>query len=67
MDLTRITQVATKGLEGSTTDPRIKAVIVGTTQWVSLGRINFEQPQFSALHFPTVSSMEDTLVYARTQ
>ena len=67
IDLIRTTQIATKGTEGSTTDPRIKAVVVGTTQWVSLGRTIFEQPQFSALHFPTVASLEDALIYARTQ
>src|SRR5258706_9427644 len=34
MDLIRTTQIATKGEEGTTTDPRIKGVIVGTNQWV---------------------------------
>ena len=67
MDLIRTTQIATKGEEGSTTDPRIKAIIVGTNQWVSLGRTIFEQPQYAALHFPTVASMEDALIYARAQ
>ena len=67
MDLIRITQVATKGVEGSTTDPRIKAIVVGTNQWISLGRTIFEQPQFSGLHFPTLESIEDALGYARKQ
>ena len=67
MDLIRITQVATKGVEGSTTDPRIKAIVVGTNQWISLGRTIFEQPQFSAMHFPTLESIEDALDYAHKQ
>jgi hypothetical protein len=65
--LIRITQIATKGEEGTTTDSRIKPVIVGTNQWVSLGRTIFEQPQFSGMHFPTMVSLEDALIYARTQ
>jgi hypothetical protein len=67
MDLIRITQISIKGEEGTTTDSRIKPVIVGTNQWVSLGRTIFEQPQFSGMHFPTMVSMEDALIYARTQ
>ena len=67
MDLIRMPQIASKGDEGSTTDPRIKPVLVGTTQWVSLGRTIFEQPQFSSLHFPTFASMEDAMLYARNQ
>lgn len=67
MELIRLTQIATKGVEGSTTDSRIKPVIVGTTQWVSLGRTIFEQPQFSGMHFPTFVSMEDALTYARRE
>ncbi len=67
MDLLRMAQIASKGGEGTTTDPRIKAVLVGTNQWVSLARTIFEQPQYSAMRFPTFETMEEALHYARIQ
>ena len=67
MDLLRMAQIASKGGEGTTSDPRIKAVLVGTNQWVSLARTIFEQPQYSAMRFPTFETMEEALRYARTQ
>jgi hypothetical protein len=67
MDLLRMAQLASKGSEGTTTDPRIKAVLVGTNQWVSLARTIFEQPQYSAMRFPTFETMEEALDYARVQ
>ncbi len=67
MDLLRMAQLASKGNEGTTTDPRIKAVLVGTNQWVSLARTIFEQPQYSAMRFPTFETMEEALRYARAQ
>ncbi len=66
-DLLRMAQMASKGGEGTTTDPRIKAVLVGTNQWVSLARTIFEQPQYSAMRFPTFETMEEALRYARTK
>ena len=65
MDLLRMAQLASKGNEGTTTDPRIKAVLVGTNQWVSLARTIFEQPQYSAMRFPTFETLEEALLYAR--
>jgi hypothetical protein len=67
MDLLRMAQLASKGNEGTTTDPRIKAVLVGTNQWVSLARTIFEQPQYSSIRFPTFETMEEALDYARSQ
>lgn len=67
MDLIRMSQMASKGTEGSTTDPRIKAILVGTNQWVSLARTIFEQPQYSAMRLPTLENVEDALTYARAQ
>lgn len=67
MDLIRMSQLASKGGVGTTTDPRIKAILVGTNQWVSLARTIFEQPQYSAMRLPTLENLEDALVYARTQ
>ena len=66
-DLIRLAQIASKGGEGTTTDPRIKAVLVGTNQWVSLARTIFEQPQYTSVRFPTFETMEDALLYARNQ
>jgi hypothetical protein len=67
MDLIRMSQLASKGGEGTTTDPRIKAILVGTNQWVSLARTIFEQPQYSAMRLPTLENLEDALAYVRTQ
>jgi len=67
IDLIRMSQLAAKGGVGTTTDPRIKAILVGTNQWVSLARTIFEQPQYSAMRLPTLENLEDALVYARTQ
>ncbi len=67
MDLLRMAQIASKGGEGTTSDPRIKAVLIGTNQWVSLARTIFEQPQYSAMRFPTFETLEDALLYARAQ
>ena len=67
MDLLRMAQLASKGDEGTTSDPRIKAVLVGTNQWVSLARTIVAQPQYSAMHFPTFETLEAALHFARTQ
>ena len=65
MDLIRMAQIASKGDEGTTSDPRIKAILVGTNQWVNLARTIIEQPQYSAMRFPTFETMDDALAYAR--
>ena len=67
MDLIGMSRLASKGNSGSTTDPRIKAILIGSSQWVSLARTIFEQPQYSAMRLPTLENLEDALVYARAQ
>lgn len=67
MDLLQMTQLASKGDEGTTSDRRIKAVLVGTNQWVSLARSIFAQPQYSAMRFPTFETLEEALHYTRAQ
>ncbi len=67
MDHIRMSQLASKGGVGTTTDPRIKAILVGTNQWVSLARTIFEQPQYSSMRLPTLENLEDALDYARAQ
>ncbi len=67
MDLIRMSQLASKGGAGTTTDPRIKAILVGTNQWVSLARTIFEQPQYSAMRLPTLETLDDALSYVRKQ
>ena len=67
MDLIKMSQMASKGGEGTTTDSRIKAILIGTNQWVSLARTIFEQPQYSAMRLPTLENLDDALVYARAQ
>ncbi len=67
MDLLRMAQIASKGDEGTTSDPRIKAVLVGTNQWVNLARTIVAQPQYAAMNFPTFETFEEALQYARAQ
>lgn len=67
MDLIRMAQIASKGDEGTTSDPRIKAVLVGTNQWVNLARTIVEQPQYSAMRFPAFETLDAALAYARDQ
>ncbi|MBI1281697.1 MAG: hypothetical protein GC179_26460 [Anaerolineaceae bacterium] len=67
MELLRMAQIASKGNEGTTSDPRIKAVLVGTNQWIALARTIFEQPQYSAMRFPTFETTDDALSYVRSQ
>lgn len=67
MDLLRMAQLASKGDEGTTSDPRIKAVLVGTNQWISLARTIFAQPRYSAMRFSTFETLEEALGYVRAQ
>ena len=67
MDLIKMSQMASKGSEGSTTDTRIKVILVGSSHWVSLARTIFEQPQYSAMRLPTLETIDDALLYVRTQ
>lgn len=67
MDLIRMAQIASKGEDGTTSDPRIKAVLVGTNQWVNLARTIVEQPQYAAMRFPTFETVDAALAYARSQ
>lgn len=67
LDLIKMSKLASQGNEGSTTDTRIKAILVGSSQWVSLARTIFEQPQYSAMRLPTLETLDDALVYVRAQ
>ncbi|MCA0456774.1 MAG: hypothetical protein LCI00_22570 [Chloroflexi bacterium] len=65
MELIRMAQIASRGDEGTTSDPRIKAILVGMNQWVNLARTIVEQPQYSAMRFPTFQTLDEALAYAR--
>ena len=67
MDILKTVQEATKGMPGSTSDPRIQTIWVGTSQWIALARNFFQQQQFGTLHIPTFHNMEDAFAYARLE
>ncbi|MBZ0290079.1 MAG: hypothetical protein K8I30_20810 [Anaerolineae bacterium] len=67
MDILKTVQEATKGMPGSTADPRIQTIWVGTSQWIALARNFFQQQQFGHLQIPTFHNMEDAFAYARLE
>lgn len=67
LDLIKMSKLASQGNEGSTTDTRIKAILVGSNHWVNLARTIFEQPQYSAMRLPTLETIDDALLYVRAQ
>ncbi|MEO8609825.1 MAG: hypothetical protein ABI690_18175 [Chloroflexota bacterium] len=67
MDILKTVQEATKGTPGSTADPRIQTIWVGTSAWIALARNFFQQQQFGNMQIPTFHNMEDAYAYARLE
>lgn len=62
-----LTHHASRGLPGSTTDPRIRPVIVGDNQWVQLARLTMRQEQFGGVEIPIFDTVDEALRYVRGQ
>ena len=67
MDILKTVQEASKGMPGSTTDPRIQTVWVGTTQWIALARNFFQQQQFGGLQVPAFHDMDTAFAYVKME
>lgn len=67
MDIMQAVKIASSGAGGTTSDPRIQSIYVGTSQWISLARTALQQPHFGGIQVPTFHTMEDALTYARMQ
>ena len=58
-------QMVKQGEPGSTSDPRITPIIVGTTAWARLSRDMIRQPQWGSVEIAIFTTMDDALTYAR--
>jgi hypothetical protein len=67
MDILKAVKLASNHAAGSSSDPRIQTVYVGTSQWISLARTALQQPQFGGIMIPTFVDLDDALVYARRE
>ncbi|MBA3872291.1 MAG: hypothetical protein H0X30_24375 [Anaerolineae bacterium] len=67
MDIIKTVKVVSTQSAGSTADPRIQTVYVGTSQWISLARTALQQPQFGGIMVPTFHDLADALVFARKE
>ena len=67
MDIIKTVKVASTHAAGSTADPRIQTIYVGTSQWISLARTALQQPQFGGIMVPTFHDLADALVFARKE
>lgn len=66
-DILHVVKEASKGVPGSTTDPRVKPVFVGSHAMVKLAANMLEQGQFGSVHLPIFKSMDDALDYIYTE
>ncbi len=64
MDILRAVQSASKGMPGSTNDPRVRPIYVGTNQWIRLARDAFQRIN---MQIPTFENLDDALKYARAE
>lgn len=55
------------GVPGSTTDPRIKAAIVGKGKWAKLFADTIKQKQFGGFQLPFFKDMASALAYVRLE
>ncbi len=67
MDIIKTVKIASTHAAGSTADPRIQTIYVGTSQWISLARTALQQPQFGGIMIPTFHTLNDALIYARRE
>jgi hypothetical protein len=65
MDILKILQAAGKGMPGSSSDPNVGVIFLGSGSLIQLITNTMRQPQFAGVQFPIFQSMEDTLIYIR--
>ncbi len=67
MDILKAVKLASNHAAGSSSDPRIQTVYVGTSQWIALARTALQQPQFGGIMIPTFDNLDDALTFARRE
>ncbi len=65
MDILKILQAAGKGSPGSSSDPKVGVIFLGSGSLIQLITNTMRQPQFAGVQLPIFQSMEDTLTYIR--
>lgn len=67
LDIIKAVKLASTHAAGSSADPRIQTIYVGTSKWISLARTALQQPQFGGIMVPTFVDLDDALDYARRE
>ena len=57
--------MAARNAPGSSTDPRIKVIFVGSNSWNKMAREALSRNQFGGVNIPIFAEMKDALDYAR--
>jgi hypothetical protein len=66
-DLLDIVNEASQGIPGSSTDPDIKGMFVGTNKWVGLFQSTISEAEYGSVSIPAFTSREDALNYISRQ
>jgi hypothetical protein len=64
-EMMQIIRESGKGGRGSTSDPNIKAVFVGTNHWIEFTRQAMSQPQHGRVNLHLFTKLEDALDFVR--
>jgi hypothetical protein len=67
MDILKAVKLASTQAAGSSSDPRIQTIYVGTSQWIAFARTALQQPQFGGIMIPTFHDLTDALTFARIE
>lgn len=60
-------KIALNAAGGSTTDPRIRPVLLGDNRWARLAQDAMRMEQYGGINMPLFNTMGDALKYARSQ
>jgi hypothetical protein len=63
MEVLKVVREASRGLPGTSSDPNVTVVLVGTNEMAKLVADMLKQPQYGALAIPIFKCMEDALDY----
>lgn len=66
-DLVQVLSRSTSGQPGSSSDPRICGVLVGTHGWSRFFSESLQQAQYGHLNIPIFEAIDDAMAYIREQ
>lgn len=64
-DIVQMINTARGGRPGSTTDPNLTAIVVGTNEWGQMMRKYFGQERYGALNIPFVHTLEEAIEWVK--